>query len=129
MGKRAAVVLRLLAACKDTSKSKDIYREASGAPRTSPSTVRENHDRGRAPRHDRTSPDAVDATARAAPERETKRYFFRTRAYYREFVLKGENSPLGLQRFRPIKGSSPATGVVDNEAGSDKLPGSSSPSL
>ena len=71
-----------------------------------------------APHHDRYSFDAVDAT--------DKRYFFRTRAYYREFVLKGENSPLGLQRFRPIKGSSPATGVVDNEAGSESDPGSSS---
>ena len=70
------------------------------------------------PHHDRYSFDAVDAT--------DKRYFFRTRAYYREFVLKGENSPLGLHLFKPIRGSSPATGVVDNEAGSDKLPGSSS---
>ena len=63
-----------------------------------------------------------------AGKRETiyKRYFFRTRADYREFVLKGENSPLGLHLFKPIRGSSPATGVVDSDAGSDKLPGSSS---
>ena len=48
---------------------------------------------------------------------------------YLEFVRSGLNSPLGLRSFRPIRGSSPATGVVDSDAGSDKLPGSSSFSL
>jgi hypothetical protein len=98
-----------------------------GAPPTSPSTVTGN--RGRAPRHDRTSPDAVDATAHErAPrekERDYKRYF-PTRAY-REFVRSGLNSPLGLHLFKPMSGSSwPPIGVVDNEAGSESDPGSSS---
>ena len=72
---------------------------------------------------------AASQVRRRRRDRETKRYFFRTRAYYREFVRSGLNSPLGLHLFKPISGSSPATGVVDSDAGSDKLPGSSSPSL
>ena len=74
--------------------------------------------------------DAVDATAlKPHPKERLNDTFLEHAPYYREFVRSGLNSPLGLQRFRPIRGSSPATGVVDNEAGSDKLPGSSSSAL
>jgi hypothetical protein len=66
---RLVEFLRLLAACKDTSK-RDTYVHTYTAPPTSPSTITENHARGQAPRNCRTSFDAVDATPHEQAPRE-----------------------------------------------------------